>query len=94
MIDKDWSVVIGTRSVVEGKIKEVENALLRRDMLDTSKCYLLDCGSELFIWTGRNTSLDLLVECTPNVLFGLRVSQLKIITFIYWLIECNPNVCL
>jgi gelsolin len=45
--------------VVEGKIKEVENALLRRDMLDTSKCYLLDCGSELFIWTGRNTSLDL-----------------------------------
>ncbi len=59
MIDKDWSVVIGTRSVVEGKIKEVESALLRRDMLDTSKCYLLDCGSELFIWTGRNTSLDL-----------------------------------
>ena len=29
-----------------------------KGMLDSSKCYLLDCGTELYIWTGRNTSLD------------------------------------
>lgn len=29
-----------------------------RDLLDTNKCYLLDCGLEMFVWMGRNTSLD------------------------------------
>jgi gelsolin len=29
-----------------------------KDMLDSSKCYLLDCGTELYIWAGRSTSLD------------------------------------
>ncbi|KAG6413127.1 hypothetical protein SASPL_125828 [Salvia splendens] len=29
-----------------------------RDLLDTYYCYILDCGSEVFVWMGRNTSLD------------------------------------
>ncbi|XP_047950230.1 villin-4-like isoform X1 [Salvia hispanica] len=29
-----------------------------RDLLDTYYCYILDCGSEIFVWMGRNTSLD------------------------------------
>jgi len=39
----------------EGSCKEVETT---KDMLDSNKCCLLDCGSEFFIWMGRNTSLD------------------------------------
>lgn len=27
-------------------------------MLETNKCYLLDCGSELYVWMGRDTSLE------------------------------------
>lgn len=27
-------------------------------MLDTNKCYILDCGIEVFVWMGRTTSLD------------------------------------
>ncbi|KAH9616002.1 hypothetical protein KSS87_005802 [Heliosperma pusillum] len=30
---------------------------LTRDLLNTSKCYLLDCGTEVFVWVGRTTSL-------------------------------------
>jgi len=31
---------------------------LKRELLDTNKCYILDCGFEVFVWMGRNTSLD------------------------------------
>ncbi|KAG0607331.1 hypothetical protein M758_8G020200 [Ceratodon purpureus] len=41
--------------IIEGSFKEVETS---KDMLDSSKCYMLDCGTELYIWAGRNTSLD------------------------------------
>jgi len=27
-------------------------------MLETNKCYIIDCGLEVFAWMGRNTSLD------------------------------------
>ncbi|RWR78783.1 villin-1 isoform X1 [Cinnamomum micranthum f. kanehirae] len=32
-------------------------APLKKEMLNTEKCYMLDCGTEIFIWMGRNTSL-------------------------------------
>ncbi|XP_024402888.1 villin-3 isoform X1 [Physcomitrium patens] len=41
--------------IIEASFKEVE---ISKDILDSSKCYLLDCGNELYIWAGRNTSLD------------------------------------
>ncbi|KAG1331907.1 Villin-4 [Cocos nucifera] len=31
---------------------------LTREMLQTNKCYLLDCGIEVYVWMGRNTSLE------------------------------------
>ncbi|KAI0488743.1 hypothetical protein KFK09_028582 [Dendrobium nobile] len=31
---------------------------LVRQLLDTNKCYLLDCGFEVFVWMGRSTSLE------------------------------------
>lgn len=33
-------------------------ASLTRQVLDTNKCYVLDCGVEVFVWMGRITSLE------------------------------------
>ncbi|GMN52008.1 hypothetical protein TIFTF001_021155 [Ficus carica] len=44
--------------VENGKAEPVEADSLTRQLLDTNKCYLLDCGMEVFVWMGRNTSLD------------------------------------
>ncbi|CAK9162236.1 unnamed protein product [Ilex paraguariensis] len=44
--------------VENGKADSVEADSLVRELLDTNKCYLLDCGVEVFVWMGRNTSLD------------------------------------
>ncbi|KAE8660280.1 Villin-4 [Hibiscus syriacus] len=45
-------------SVEKGQAKPVEIDSLTRELLDTNKCYVLDCGFEVFVWMGRNTSLD------------------------------------
>ncbi|KAL5549272.1 hypothetical protein UlMin_004503 [Ulmus minor] len=44
--------------VEKGKAEPVEADSLTRELLDTNKCYVLDCGLEVFVWMGRNTSLD------------------------------------
>ena len=45
-------------SIVKGQHEPMDVDSLKRELLDTYKCYLLDCGSEVFVWIGRNTSLD------------------------------------
>ncbi|XVF69972.1 hypothetical protein PTKIN_Ptkin11bG0123800 [Pterospermum kingtungense] len=45
-------------SVEKGQAEPVEADSLTRELLDTNKCYILDCGLEVFAWMGRNTSLD------------------------------------
>ncbi|KAG4949307.1 hypothetical protein AAZX31_15G155600 [Glycine max] len=42
----------------KGQAEPVETDSLKRELLDTNKCYILDCGFEVFVWMGRNTSLD------------------------------------
>uniref|UniRef100_A0A7N0ZUL5 HP domain-containing protein n=1 Tax=Kalanchoe fedtschenkoi TaxID=63787 RepID=A0A7N0ZUL5_KALFE len=44
--------------VEKGQAEPVEVGSMARELLETNKCYILDCGAELFIWTGRATSLD------------------------------------
>lgn len=44
--------------VEKGKPEPVEADMLTRDLLNTQNCYLLDCGLEVFVWMGRNTSLE------------------------------------
>ncbi|XXG58188.1 hypothetical protein AAC387_Pa04g0564 [Persea americana] len=44
--------------IEKGKAEPMEFDSLGRELLDSNKCYLLDCGVEVFIWMGRNTSLD------------------------------------
>ncbi|XP_022755445.1 villin-4-like isoform X2 [Durio zibethinus] len=45
-------------SVEKGQAEPVEADSLTRVLLNTNKCYILDCGLEVFVWMGRNTSLD------------------------------------
>ncbi|PKI53561.1 hypothetical protein CRG98_026011 [Punica granatum] len=44
--------------VEKGKAEPVEAEALTRELLNTNKCYLLDCGLEVFVWMGRTTSLE------------------------------------
>ncbi|XP_057767306.1 villin-4-like [Salvia miltiorrhiza] len=44
--------------VEKGEKVIIEADTWTRDLLDTYYCYILDCGSEVFVWMGRNTSLD------------------------------------
>ncbi|XP_020539416.1 villin-3 isoform X2 [Jatropha curcas] len=44
-------------SITNGEIKAVEGEL-SKGMLENNKCYLLDCGAEIFVWVGRVTQVD------------------------------------
>ncbi|KAL0339926.1 UNVERIFIED_CONTAM: Villin-4 [Sesamum radiatum] len=44
--------------VEKGEAVPVEVDSLTRELLDMSKCYILDCGMEVFVWMGKSTSLD------------------------------------
>ncbi|KAI7753963.1 hypothetical protein M8C21_029095, partial [Ambrosia artemisiifolia] len=44
--------------VVKGHAEPVDAEPLTRELLDTNKCYILDCGLEIYVWLGRSTSLD------------------------------------
>ncbi|CAI9754770.1 unnamed protein product [Fraxinus pennsylvanica] len=44
--------------VEKGLAEPVEAESLTRELLDTYRCYILDCGTEVFVWMGRNTSLE------------------------------------
>ncbi|XP_058723957.1 villin-3-like [Vicia villosa] len=44
-------------SIVNGEVKSEEDEL-SKSLLENNKCYLLDCGSEIFIWFGRVTQVE------------------------------------
>ncbi|XP_059660858.1 villin-1 isoform X2 [Cornus florida] len=41
----------------QGQLCQCGTNTLNKEMLDTNKCYLLDCDTELVVWMGRNTSI-------------------------------------
>ncbi|XP_071695181.1 uncharacterized protein [Rutidosis leptorrhynchoides] len=43
--------------ISEGQVKDVDGEL-SKSLLENKKCYLLDCGSEVFVWVGRVTQVD------------------------------------
>jgi hypothetical protein len=47
-----------TISLNKGQAVPIEFGVLTRELLDSTKCYLLDCGSEIFVWMGRETTLE------------------------------------
>ncbi|OMO84328.1 Villin headpiece [Corchorus capsularis] len=42
---------------LQGKLSQIGTNSLQKDMLERDKCYMLDCGAEVFVWMGRNTSV-------------------------------------
>ncbi|KAL2327041.1 hypothetical protein Fmac_020468 [Flemingia macrophylla] len=44
-------------SIVDGEVKPVEGELCK-SLLENNKCYLLDCGAEVFVWVGRVTQVE------------------------------------
>ncbi|XP_078436450.1 villin-2-like isoform X2 [Wolffia australiana] len=42
----------------KGDQLSLEDAPLCKETLENNKCYLLDCGAEIFLWVGRVTSLE------------------------------------
>ncbi|OAY40421.1 villin-2 isoform X1 [Manihot esculenta] len=44
-------------SIIDGEVKAVEGQL-SKGLLENNKCYLLDCGAEVFIWVGRVTQVE------------------------------------
>ncbi|ESQ52894.1 hypothetical protein EUTSA_v10016183mg [Eutrema salsugineum] len=43
--------------ITDGQMEPIDGDL-SKSMLENTKCYLLDCGSEVFIWVGRVTQVD------------------------------------
>ncbi|XP_010521943.1 PREDICTED: villin-1 isoform X2 [Tarenaya hassleriana] len=41
----------------QGKLHPTGSCSLNKEMLEKNKCYMLDCGGEVFIWMGRNTTI-------------------------------------
>ncbi|XP_004513861.1 villin-3-like [Cicer arietinum] len=44
-------------SIIDGEVKSEEGEL-SKSLLENNKCYLLDCGTEVFIWFGRVTPVE------------------------------------
>jgi len=44
-------------SITDGKMEPIDGDL-SKSMLENTKCYLLDCGAEIYIWVGRVTQVD------------------------------------
>ncbi|KAL8095390.1 hypothetical protein AgCh_036745 [Apium graveolens] len=44
-------------SIVAGQVNDVDGEL-SKSLLENNKCYLLDCGAEVFVWIGRVTQVD------------------------------------
>ena len=44
-------------SILEGEAKNVDGEL-SKSLLENNKCYLLDCGAEVFVWVGRVTQVE------------------------------------
>jgi hypothetical protein len=45
-------------SINQGKLEQINFESLVRELLEPNKCYLLDCGAEMYVWMGRSTSLQ------------------------------------
>ncbi|XP_041997138.1 villin-4-like [Salvia splendens] len=44
--------------VEKGEAIPIQADSLAKELLDSTKCYLLDCAMEVFVWVGKSTSLE------------------------------------
>lgn len=43
--------------MVDGDLKPVEGEI-SKSLLENNRCYILDCGDEVFVWVGRSAQMD------------------------------------
>ncbi|CAL5025587.1 unnamed protein product [Urochloa decumbens] len=55
---EDGEIVVKLLCINQGKTEQINFDSLARELLESNKCYLLDCGAEMYVWMGRNTSLQ------------------------------------
>ncbi|GMH18709.1 hypothetical protein Nepgr_020550 [Nepenthes gracilis] len=44
-------------SIIDGQVESTDGEL-SKGILDNNRCYLLDCGDEIFVWVGRVTQVE------------------------------------
>lgn len=44
-------------SIIDSQVNSMDGELTK-SVLENNKCYLLDCGAEVFVWVGRVTQID------------------------------------
>ncbi|KAI4306619.1 hypothetical protein L6164_029880 [Bauhinia variegata] len=42
---------------LQGKLSQTGSDVLNKEILETDKCYMLDCNTEIFVWMGRHTTM-------------------------------------
>lgn len=65
-------------SITDGQVSPVDGEL-SKSSLENNKCYLLDCGAEVFVWIGRVTQLEerkAAIQTAEVELFGPHASYL------------------
>ncbi|XP_041999575.1 villin-2-like [Salvia splendens] len=78
-----YSIKGGNANAVEGE--------LSKSLLENNRCYLLDCGNEIFLWVGRVTQVDERKAATQAAEeFVTRQNRPKS-TQIIWLIQGHEN---
>ena len=50
--------ILINRITTQGKLSQTGTDSLDKKMLETDKCYLLDCGGEVFVWMGRQSLIS------------------------------------
>lgn len=45
------------RISTQGKLHPCQTDSLSKEMLETDKCYVVDCDSEIFVWMGKHCSV-------------------------------------
>ncbi|XP_066345809.1 villin-4-like [Miscanthus floridulus] len=55
---EDREIAIKLICINQGKLEQIIFESLACELLEPNKCYLLDCGAEMYVWMGRNTSLQ------------------------------------
>ncbi|KAG8066137.1 hypothetical protein GUJ93_ZPchr0004g39355 [Zizania palustris] len=54
----DMETVIKLLCFNQGTLEHISFESLEHELLETNKCYLLDCGAEIYVWMGRSTPLQ------------------------------------
>nr|CAB3488175.1 unnamed protein product [Digitaria exilis] len=50
--------VVKLLCINQGNAEQINFDSLVRELLESNKCYFLDCGAEMYVWMGRSTSLQ------------------------------------